>query len=78
MPFTSALSAVDLCKPGTHLIVRNAKIDMFRTSMRLAVDQWGKLEEADELDIQPNVRTSSCELCAGSLSAPYVCNNWIL
>lgn len=54
--------AVDVCKAGACLIVRNAKIDMFRTSMRLAVDQWGKLEEAEDLDLQPNVRAWPCVL----------------
>ncbi|KAK9788294.1 hypothetical protein WJX73_003282 [Symbiochloris irregularis] len=52
---TARNDQVDLCKPGACLIVRNAKIDMFRTSMRLAVDQWGKVELASELDITPNV-----------------------
>lgn len=31
-------------KPGTTVILRNAKIDMFRGSMRLAVDKWGRVE----------------------------------
>lgn len=38
------LSSVDLMKPGTTVILRNAKIDMFRGSMRLAVDKWGRVE----------------------------------
>lgn len=33
--------AVDLAKPGSYLTLRNAKIDMFRGSMRLAVNQVG-------------------------------------
>lgn len=37
-------SAVDLLKPGTTAILRNAKIDMFKGSMRLAVDKWGRIE----------------------------------
>lgn len=36
--------AVDLMKPGTTVILRNAKIDMFKGSMRLAVDKWGRIE----------------------------------
>lgn len=36
--------AVDLMKPGTTVILRNAKIDMFNGSMRLAVDKWGRIE----------------------------------
>ena len=36
--------AVDLVKENATLILRNAKIDMFRGSMRLAVDRWGRVE----------------------------------
>lgn len=36
--------AVDLMKPGTTVILRNAKIDMFKGSMRVAVDKWGRIE----------------------------------
>lgn len=36
--------AVDLMKPETTVIIRNAKIDMFKGSMRLAVDKWGLVE----------------------------------
>lgn len=36
--------AVDLMKPETTVIIRNAKIDMFKGSMRLAVDKWGRIE----------------------------------
>lgn len=36
--------AVDLMKPGTTVILRNAKIDMFKGSMRLAVDKWGRID----------------------------------
>lgn len=35
---------VDLMKPGNTVILRNAKIDMFKGSMRLAVDKWGRIE----------------------------------
>jgi len=37
-------SSVDLMKSGTTVILRNAKIDMFKGSMRLAVDKWGRVE----------------------------------
>lgn len=36
--------------PGTTLILRNAKIDMFKGSMRLAVDKWGRIEVTDPAD----------------------------
>lgn len=29
---------------GSAVILRNAKIDMFKGSMRLAVDKWGRVE----------------------------------
>lgn len=35
---------VDLMKEGTTVTLRNAKIDMFKGSMRLAVDKWGRVE----------------------------------
>ena len=31
-------------KPDATVILRNAKIDMFKGSMRLAVDKWGRVE----------------------------------
>lgn len=39
-----SLPAVDLMQLGTTVILRNAKIDMFKGSMRLAVDKWGRVE----------------------------------
>ena len=33
-----------MLKPGNTVIIRNAKIDMFKGSMRLAVDKWGRVE----------------------------------
>eukprot|EP01116_Phalansterium_solitarium_P008658 TRINITY_DN22601_c0_g1_i1.p1 TRINITY_DN22601_c0_g1~~TRINITY_DN22601_c0_g1_i1.p1 ORF type:complete len:142 (-),score=0.96 TRINITY_DN22601_c0_g1_i1:179-604(-) len=34
--------------PGRTVVIRNAKIDMFKGYMRLAVDKWGKVEFAAE------------------------------
>ncbi|XP_057949241.1 uncharacterized protein At4g28440-like [Malania oleifera] len=45
--FTARNDQVDLMKPDATVIVRNAKIDMFKGSMRLAVDKWGRVELAD-------------------------------
>ncbi|KAI4299420.1 hypothetical protein L6164_032886 [Bauhinia variegata] len=42
--FTARNEQVDLMKPGNTVILRNAKIDMFKGSMRLAVDKWGRIE----------------------------------
>lgn len=43
----SAMATVDLAMPGEYLVFRNARTDMFRGSMRLAVNQWGKVEAAE-------------------------------
>ena len=39
-----------MMKPDTTIILRNAKIDMFKGSMRLAVDKWGRIEVTDPAD----------------------------
>ncbi|KAK6264693.1 hypothetical protein QQP08_020156 [Theobroma cacao] len=45
--FTARNDQVDLMKPVATVILRNAKIDMFKGSMRLAVDKWGRIEVTD-------------------------------
>lgn len=50
---TARNEQVDVAKPGSYLTLRNAKIDMFRGSMRLAVNQWGKVEPASGHSFQP-------------------------
>ncbi|KAG8385520.1 hypothetical protein BUALT_Bualt03G0053800 [Buddleja alternifolia] len=45
--FTARNDQVELMKEGNTVILRNAKIDMFKGSMRLAVDKWGRIEVAD-------------------------------
>ncbi|KAJ4822214.1 hypothetical protein Tsubulata_013579 [Turnera subulata] len=45
--FTARNEQVDVMKPGTTVILRNAKIDMFKSTMRLAVDKWGRIEVTD-------------------------------
>ncbi|CAN4116160.1 unnamed protein product [Withania somnifera] len=42
--FTARNDQVDVMKEGATIILRNAKIDMFKGSMRLAVDRWGRIE----------------------------------
>ncbi|GAA0158678.1 hypothetical protein Leryth_005035 [Lithospermum erythrorhizon] len=42
--FTARNEQVDLMKPDSTVILRNARIDMFKGSMRLAVDKWGRVE----------------------------------
>ncbi|GAV81277.1 hypothetical protein CFOL_v3_24735 [Cephalotus follicularis] len=48
--FTARNDQVDLMKEGSTLIIRNAKIDMFKGSMRLAVDKWGRVEVTEPAD----------------------------
>jgi len=46
----SYLFLVDLMKEDSTVILRNAKIDMFKGSMRLAVDKWGRVEVTEPAD----------------------------
>lgn len=39
-------------KEGATVILRNAKIDMYKGSTRLAVDKWGRIEVTDSADFQ--------------------------
>ncbi|KAG4971976.1 hypothetical protein AAZX31_13G277400 [Glycine max] len=45
--FTARNEQVDHMNAGATVILRNAKIDMFKGSMRLAVDKWGRIEPTD-------------------------------
>ncbi|XP_011071057.1 uncharacterized protein At4g28440 [Sesamum indicum] len=45
--FTARNDQVDLAKEGSTLVLSNAKIDMFKGSMRLAVDRTGRVEAGD-------------------------------
>jgi hypothetical protein len=46
------LCAVDIMNPDSTVIIRNAKIDMFKGSMRLAVDKWGRVEAAEPANFE--------------------------
>ncbi|CAH8383913.1 unnamed protein product [Eruca vesicaria subsp. sativa] len=46
--FTARNDQVDLMKEGKIVTLRNAKIDMYKGSMRLAVDKWGRVEVEEE------------------------------
>lgn len=50
-----ACYAVDLAQAGKYITLRNAKIDMYRGSMRLAVDQWGKVEALEDASFAAKV-----------------------
>ncbi|KAF8775848.1 hypothetical protein HU200_004241 [Digitaria exilis] len=49
---TARNDQIDLVKPNTTVIFRNAKIDMFKGTMRLAVDKWGRIEVTDAADFK--------------------------
>lgn len=53
--FTAKNEQVDLLAPGNYAVLRNARVDMFKGSMRLVVDQWGKVEAADDATFEPKV-----------------------
>lgn len=41
-----------MLEKGKFITVRNGKVDMFKGSMRLAVDKWGRIEDADAEGIE--------------------------
>ncbi|XP_068335775.1 uncharacterized protein At4g28440 [Pyrus communis] len=50
--FTARNDQVDTMKPDTTVNLRNAKIDMFKGTMRLAVDKWGRVEVTEPANFQ--------------------------
>ncbi|XP_059450168.1 uncharacterized protein At4g28440 [Corylus avellana] len=50
--FTARNEQVDIMNPDSTVILRNAKIDMFKGSMRLAVDKWGRVEAAEPANFE--------------------------
>ncbi|CAH9142078.1 unnamed protein product [Cuscuta epithymum] len=61
--FTARNDQVDLMNPGSTVILRNAKIDMFKGCMRVAVDKWGRIEvtEAASFDVKEDNNLSLIE-----------------
>jgi hypothetical protein len=53
--FPSPVPAVEIMKEGATVTLRNAKIDMFKGSMRLAVDKWGIVTAAEAASFEPKV-----------------------
>jgi len=54
-------------KKGATLVLRNAKIEMFKGHMRLAVDKWGKLEPSstplsEDISTSENLSETEYEL----------------
>lgn len=53
-------------QPDKYLVLRNAKIDMYKGSMRLAVNQWGTVEAGQDT-FKANVGDSFNALSGGHL-----------
>jgi len=51
---TARNDQIDVVQPGKTIVVRNAKIDMFKGFMRLAVDKWGKVELSEPATFEVN------------------------
>ncbi|GMI78704.1 hypothetical protein like AT1G23750 [Hibiscus trionum] len=58
--FTARNEQVDLMKEGTTVTFRNAKIDMFKGSMRLVVDKWGRVEIAEPANFTNILMMQKC------------------
>lgn len=64
---TGSIEQIDVITPGSTIIARNARIDMFKGFMRLTVDKWGKIEAASqpatfEVNTQNNLSAIEYEL----------------
>jgi replication factor A1 len=58
---------IDSLGVGNSVILRNAKVEMFRNHMRLTVDKWGLIEAAPQpfefsVAKEPNLSTVEYEL----------------
>jgi len=50
--------AGDLVQPGKYLVLRNAKVEMIKARMRLAVDKFGKISVPEQAyDFEVKVRS---------------------
>ncbi|KAF5462754.1 hypothetical protein F2P56_018736 [Juglans regia] len=61
--FTARNDQVDIMKPGATVILRNAKIEMFKGFMRMVVDKWGRVEvtELANFDVKEDHNLSLVE-----------------
>ncbi|KAH9300132.1 hypothetical protein KI387_011715, partial [Taxus chinensis] len=54
LTFIISNEQVDIMKEGVTVIIRNAKIDMYKGTMRLAVDKWGRVEVTEPASFTVN------------------------
>jgi len=64
---TARNEQIDKLVPGSTIVIRNAKIDMFKGFMRLTVDKWGILKTAEkqenfQIRMENNLSTVEYEL----------------
>ncbi|XP_031123987.1 uncharacterized protein At4g28440-like [Ipomoea triloba] len=61
--FSARNDQVDLMQEGNTIVVTNAKVDMFKGSMRLAVDRFGRVEitEAASFSVPEDINMSLIE-----------------
>lgn len=52
------MCAVELMKEGSTVTLRNAKIDIYKGSMRLAVDKWGRVEVTEPASFKVKEETN--------------------
>lgn len=75
--FSAKNEQVDVLAPGNYAVLRNARVDMFKGSMRLVVDQWGKVDspEKPQPAFAAKVRVSSgCAHTHQACLPPYTNN----
>jgi len=56
--------AASTCKLGSTLVLRNARVSMFRGRLRLEIDKWGKIsaaETAAKFSVNENADVSAVE-----------------
>ncbi|KAF7092501.1 hypothetical protein CFC21_094977 [Triticum aestivum] len=69
--FTARNGQIEMLKPGNTVIFRNARIDMFKDTMRLAVDKWGLIEVVEEpADFKVNEDNNMSEIEYELVSVP--------
>ncbi|KAM3206002.1 hypothetical protein ACQJBY_061597 [Aegilops geniculata] len=69
--FTARNGQIEMLKPGNTVIFRNARIDMFKDTMRLAVDKWGLIEVVEEpADFKVNEDNNMSEIEYELVNAP--------
>ena len=48
--FTARNDQVDIMREGTTVLLTNARVDLFKGSMRLALDRYGRVEVTTDAD----------------------------